>query len=59
MSKAKTKKKNSKRFVPDPDSPVRISLTLRYYQVEGLGGRDAARDFLYNAINAVTVVSLN
>lgn len=61
MSKTKNKPKRyvRRKYVTDPNSVVKLTLSLRHYQVEGLGGREKTRDFLYGAINAVSVAQEN
>jgi hypothetical protein len=38
------------------NSPVRVSLSLRKWQLDALGGPNKAREYLYNYINAVTFI---
>jgi hypothetical protein len=38
------------------NSPVRVSLSLRKWQLDALGGSQKVREYLYNYINAVTYI---
>lgn len=39
------------------NSPVRVSLSLRKWQLDALGGPNKIREYLYNYINAVTFIN--
>jgi hypothetical protein len=38
-----------------PDSPVRVSMTLRKWQVDALGGREKAREYIRRYLDAISV----
>lgn len=48
---AKTKKK----ILVDPMQSVRVSVTLRYWQVERLQGKEATREVIYSIVYAMTI----
>ena len=46
--------KSRKKVVIDPMQPVRISLTLRHWQIEALQGKEATREVIYSIVDAMT-----